>query len=220
MSAEWGSPPFRDLQYCLRCCMPDTNEGISFDEFGVCKACQSSEQKIHIDWTLREKALRNILDKHRSQDGSNYDCIVPITGGKDSTFQLHVITQVYGLRPLAVTFSHNWYSKTGRREPRERASRPFDVDHIHVHAEPRAGQQARAPVAAQHRRLVLALPRRRRRLPAAGRGALERPADDLGRVDRRDLRPRLLLEPVRKFDREYFLKSRPRSTSTRWSPRT
>ena len=63
MSAEWGTPPFRDLQYCLRCCMPASNEGVSFDEFGVCKACQSSEQKMRIDWTLREKALRNILDK-------------------------------------------------------------------------------------------------------------------------------------------------------------
>ena len=129
MSAEWGTPPFRDLQYCLRCCMPASNEGVSFDEFGVCRACQSSEQKMRIDWTLREKALRNILDKHRSQDGSNYDCIVPISGGKDSTFQLHVITQVYGLRPLAVTFSHNWYSKTGR-ENLENALENFGVDHI------------------------------------------------------------------------------------------
>jgi N-acetyl sugar amidotransferase len=129
MSATWGNPPVRDLQYCLRCCMPETVEGIVFDDFGICQACQSSEQKMRLDWTLREKALRNILDRFRSPDGSNYDCIVPISGGKDSTFQLHVITQVYGLRPLAVTFSHNWYSKTGR-ENLENALETFDVDHI------------------------------------------------------------------------------------------
>jgi N-acetyl sugar amidotransferase len=129
VTAAWGSPPIRDLQYCLRCCMPETVEGIVFDEFGICQACQSSEQKMRIDWTLREKALRNILDKFRHKGGSGYDCIVPISGGKDSTFQLHVITQVYGLRPLAVTFSHNWYSKTGRQNL-ENALEKFNVDHI------------------------------------------------------------------------------------------
>ena len=126
---RWGSPPYRNLQYCLRCCLPETVEGIAFDDFGICRACQSAEQKIHIDWTLREKALRNILDRYRSKDGRNYDCIVPISGGKDSTFQLHVITKVYGLRPLAVTFSHNWYTKTGRQNL-ENALESFNVDHI------------------------------------------------------------------------------------------
>ena len=125
----WGTPPWRDLQYCLRCCLPETVEGIEFDDMGVCRACQSAEQKIHIDWTLREKALRNILDSYRSTDGSNYDCLVPISGGKDSTFQLHVLTKVYGLRPLAVTFSHNWYSETGRKNL-ENALEKFNVDHI------------------------------------------------------------------------------------------
>ena len=45
--------------------------------------------------------------------GDNYDCMVPISGGKDSAFQLHVLTRVYGLKPIAVTFSHNWFSKIG-----------------------------------------------------------------------------------------------------------
>ena len=49
--------------------------------------------------------------KKSSKD--NYDCMVPISGGKDSAFQLHVLTRIYGLKPIAVTFSHNWYSKIG-----------------------------------------------------------------------------------------------------------
>ena len=46
--SDYGKPLYENLQYCKRCCMPETNEGIVFDEFGVCQACQSAEQKIQI----------------------------------------------------------------------------------------------------------------------------------------------------------------------------
>ena len=78
--SEYGIPLFnKHLQYCSRCCMPETNEGMEFDEFGVCKACQSSEQKMHIDWNAKREELEEILDSFRSE--TNYDCIVPISGG-------------------------------------------------------------------------------------------------------------------------------------------
>ncbi len=118
-----------DLVYCIRCCMPETQEGISFDDMGICTACQSSEQKIHIDWVEREKILRNILEKAKSVAGNNYDCIVPISGGKDSVYQLHVLVNVYGMKPLAVTFSHNWYSETGEYNL-QNALKEFSVDHL------------------------------------------------------------------------------------------
>ena len=51
------------LQYCTRCLMPETQEGVNFDELGICTACQSSEDKMHIDWLKREKILKKILDK-------------------------------------------------------------------------------------------------------------------------------------------------------------
>lgn len=116
------------MHYCLRCCMPESNEGMIFDDMGICRACYSSEQKMHIDWVEREKALRKILDFHRSK-GNDYDCIVPISGGKDSTFQLHVVTQVYGMRALAVTFSHNWFTETGKYNL-QNCLEKFNVDHI------------------------------------------------------------------------------------------
>jgi N-acetyl sugar amidotransferase len=122
-------PPFADLRYCTRCCMPETQEGITFDDMGICQACQSSEQKIHIDWTVRERELRRILDEAKAKAGKNYDCIVPISGGKDSTFQLHVLVNVYGMKPLAVTFSHNWYSDTGWYNL-QNSLEQFNVDHI------------------------------------------------------------------------------------------
>ena len=103
-----------EFRYCVRCCMPNTTEGITFDELGICLGCQSSEEKMHIDWSKREQKLREILGKYRNSSGNNYDCIVPISGGKDSCFQLHIIKKVYGLKPLAVTFSHNWFSEVGR----------------------------------------------------------------------------------------------------------
>tara|TARA_Y100000589_G_C27123005_1_gene617276 strand:- start:120 stop:1157 length:1038 start_codon:yes stop_codon:yes gene_type:complete len=95
--------------------MPETSEGTVYDELGVCRACQSSEQKMHIDWAARERLLHETLEHYRAKAGDNYDCIVPISGGKDSAFQLHVLVKKYGMKPLAVTFSHNWYSPTGKR---------------------------------------------------------------------------------------------------------
>ena len=126
---ERNEPFAGQLQYCIRCCMPETQEGVKFDEMGVCQACQSSEQKIHINWVEREKALRKILEDAKAQAGDNYDCIIPISGGKDSTFQLYVLTQVYGMKPLAVTFSHNWFSEVGWYNLLNSLER-FNVDHV------------------------------------------------------------------------------------------
>jgi N-acetyl sugar amidotransferase len=128
MGNMYGQPLFRNMKHCTRCCMPESNEGIRFDEMGICQACQSAEQKIHIDWVARERELRKLLEDYKGLN-NDYDCLVPISGGKDSTFQLHVVTQVYNLRPLAVTFSHNWFSRIGKCNL-ENALEKFNVDHI------------------------------------------------------------------------------------------
>lgn len=120
---------FQNIKYCSRCCMPETQEGITFDEMGVCTACQSSEQKMHINWKEREKKLIRILNEAKEKSGSNYDCILPISGGKDSFFQAHVLTKIYNLKPLAVTFSHNWFSETGFYNL-QRCLEVFNLDHI------------------------------------------------------------------------------------------
>jgi len=124
----YGQPLFRHMRYCVRCCMPESNEGMQFDEMGICQACQSTEQKIRINWIEREKELREMLDCYKALN-NEYDCIIPISGGKDSTFQLHVLTKVYGMRALAVTFSHTWFSETGKYNL-QNCLEKFDVDHI------------------------------------------------------------------------------------------
>lgn len=130
MKNQFGTAPHEGkLTYCVRCCMPETSEGINYDERGICQACRSSEMKMRIDWDDRGRELKKILDHYKSIAGENYDCMVPISGGKDSIFQLHVLTKVYGMKPLAVTFSHNWYSKTGWENLWNCIER-LDVDHI------------------------------------------------------------------------------------------
>lgn len=118
-----------NLNRCTRCGLPATVEGIAFDEMGICTACQSSEQKMKIDWTERERQLCHILNEAKANANGNYDCIIPISGGKDSFFQLHVLVKQYGMNPLAVTFNHNWLSKTGYKNLML-ALETFDVDHI------------------------------------------------------------------------------------------
>jgi len=127
-STTHGQPLFKNMRYCVRCCMPESNEGIQFDEMGICQACQSAEHKIRINWVERENELRVILDRYKALN-NDYDCIIPISGGKDSTFQLHVLTKVYGMRALAVTFSHTWFSETGKYNL-QNCLEKFDVDHI------------------------------------------------------------------------------------------
>lgn len=121
--------PIKGIKYCTRCCVPETQEGVQFDEMGICTACISSEQKMHIDWSAREKQLRGILEEAKSKSGNGYDCVLPISGGKDSFFQAHVLVKVYGLKPLAVTFNQNWVSETGFYNL-QRCLEVFDLDHL------------------------------------------------------------------------------------------
>lgn len=124
-----GDPPFPHLRYCARCCLPETCEGIQFDELGICLACRSQEQKMRMDWAVREKKLRALLEKAKAESGNNYDCVVPISGGKDSCYQLHILVKVYGLTPLAVTFSHNWFTEVGKFNLSNILEK-LDVDHM------------------------------------------------------------------------------------------
>ncbi|TXI91381.1 MAG: N-acetyl sugar amidotransferase [Burkholderiaceae bacterium] len=124
-----ASQPIPGIRYCTRCCVPETQEGVDFDELGICTGCRSSEEKMHIDWVVREKELRAILEEAKSKSGSGYDCVLPISGGKDSFFQAHVLVKVYGLKPLAVTFNQNWVSETGFYNL-QRCLEVFDLDHM------------------------------------------------------------------------------------------
>jgi N-acetyl sugar amidotransferase len=92
------------MRYCKRCVMPDTRPEIVFNEEGICDACLSGDHKeFSIDWDGRDRQFRKILDQYRS-DGSKWDCIIPVSGGKDSCFQAYTMKHKYGMNPLCVNF--------------------------------------------------------------------------------------------------------------------
>ena len=101
------------LKYCVRCVMPHTKPDLHIDEEGVCNACRSIEKRKKIDWEQRRKDLLDVLEKFR-QHGSNWDCIVPVSGGKDSTYQVIRMLQL-GLNPLCVTSTTCDLADIGRK---------------------------------------------------------------------------------------------------------
>ena len=87
---------------------------MQIDEDGVCDACRQVEVKASIDWQERERELKDLLDKHRRNDG-HYDCLVPGSGGKDSAYQAHILKYKYGMHPLTCTWPPILYTEYGYR---------------------------------------------------------------------------------------------------------
>lgn len=123
------------IRWCTRCVYPSISAApMEFDEHGVCTGCRMAEVKAAIprqEWDRRLGLLRDIVERYRSRDGSRYDCVVAVSGGKDSYFQTHVIRNVLGLRPLLVTYNGNNWTEVGWRNM-VRMKEAFDADHILV----------------------------------------------------------------------------------------
>ena len=86
------------MKYCSKCVIPETAETHLFDENNVCSVCNQIDKKKKINWSKRKEILKTILDKYSADNNDYYDCMVPISGGKDSTFQLYVLSQLYNKR--------------------------------------------------------------------------------------------------------------------------
>lgn len=100
------------MKYCKKCVMPDTKPDFFLDSEGVCCACRNYENRKEIDWNLRKEQFLNIIAKHRSKH--NWDCIVPVSGGKDSTYQVLKMLQL-GVNPLCVTATTCHLTEIGRK---------------------------------------------------------------------------------------------------------
>ena len=95
------------LQRCSRCVLPETHETIEFDTEGVCNICRQHEyKKKKIDWAEKEKELIKLIDSYRGK--YSYDCIIPFSGGKDSTFTLYTLVTKYKVKPLVVCYDHHF----------------------------------------------------------------------------------------------------------------
>lgn len=91
------------MQYCTRCVMPSTRPGITFNEDGVCIACQNNERKSAVDWDARLDELRVLCDRYRRKEPGQYDCIIAVSGGKDSHYQVHIMKELMDMNPLLIT---------------------------------------------------------------------------------------------------------------------
>ena len=114
------------VKFCTKCVISNQRPRIVFDEEGVCTACRYFEYKKNIDWKERENELLKLLDKHRSK-GSEYDCVVPSSGGKDSAYVAHELKFKYGMNPLTVTWSPLKYTDIGFKNLNSFNDSGFDI---------------------------------------------------------------------------------------------
>jgi N-acetyl sugar amidotransferase len=121
------------LVYCKNCLMPDTKPDLHLDEEGVCNACRSYEKRKEIDWSARRSELLTILDRYRNKDGTNWDCIVPVSGGKDSTYQVVQMLEL-GMNPLCVTATTCDLTEIGRKNIEN--IKKLGVDYVEISPNP------------------------------------------------------------------------------------
>lgn len=116
------------LKRCTKCLLPETHETIRFNEQGVCNICENQEYKKNkIDWVAAKAKLDEIIENNRGK--YEYDCIVPFSGGKDSTWTLYYLVKHYKLRPLVARFDHGFY-RPNLQENTTKVLRKLGVDFV------------------------------------------------------------------------------------------
>lgn len=90
--------------FCRNCLMPDTRPRVVFSDKEICNGCLNSISKIQVNWSERRKEFIEMVKKHKRSDGG-FDCLVPWSGGKDSSYIAYMLKFEFGLNPLLVTFS-------------------------------------------------------------------------------------------------------------------
>lgn len=116
------------MKFCSKCVMPNTKPDLHFDEHGVCDACRTqSDKNDAIDWQQREKEFLSLVDKHKAN--SDYDCIIGVSGGKDSTFQVLKVLEME-LNPLCICFEPTIPTEIGRKNLDNLNNLGVDLIHI------------------------------------------------------------------------------------------
>ena len=114
------------MRYCVRCVQPDTRLGIVFSDDGLCGACLWEDEKKTIDWGVRERELQDIAEWAKSRARGPYNCVIGVSGGKDSTFQAMYAKEHLGLRPLLVNGAPDNISEIGRKNIEKLIGLGFD----------------------------------------------------------------------------------------------
>ncbi len=104
------------MKYCLRCLYPENHPlGLVFDDQGVCSGCRIHEEKDNLNWDNRLEKLKLICDQYRNKDRSSPDCIIPVSGGRDSYFIVDFVINVLKMRPLLVNYNSHYNTNLGIR---------------------------------------------------------------------------------------------------------
>ncbi|MEK9942480.1 MAG: N-acetyl sugar amidotransferase, partial [Gammaproteobacteria bacterium] len=129
----------KDFAYCQKCLFPNTKPDLYFSDDGVCDACISAERKngkeAGIDWVSRAQEFDQLIAATRAMKGGVYDCVIPVSGGKDSTWQVYAAKNLHDLHPLAVTFDQFDSGELGRYDLE--VLRQIGVDHVHFTLNPK-----------------------------------------------------------------------------------
>lgn len=110
--------------------MPDTRPGITFNADGVCSACQAFDNRKNVDYDKRFEELEKLCDQHRGRNGSGYDCMIAVSGGKDSHYQVHVMKDLMHMNPLLVTVEDNFPMTEAGKHNLKNISEYFGCDII------------------------------------------------------------------------------------------
>ncbi len=121
------------MRYCRSCILPDTRPNLIIGKDGVCNACKSHRTKSDIDWDQRALLFRDVVDNAKKRS-KGYDCVIPVSGGKDSYWQVIKCLE-YDLNPLAVTWKSPARTELGVRNLK--ALVKLGVDHIDYQVNPK-----------------------------------------------------------------------------------
>jgi len=119
------------MKFCTKCVMPDTRPGIEFNAEGICTGCQTFKKRKETDFNKRFEELKVLCDKYRGMNGPNgYDCMVAVSGGKDSHFQVYVMKELMGMNPLLVSVEDNFPMTEAGKHNIKNISEAFGCDII------------------------------------------------------------------------------------------
>jgi N-acetyl sugar amidotransferase len=122
----------KNMNFCRKCVYPLATVNLHIDDDGVCSSCKTAQAFENISpdfWLNRRRRFEKLIQETLADNKSNYDCLIPVSGGKDSYYQAHVITKELGLKPLLMTYHGNNYLPEGDYN-RDRMRHVFNADHI------------------------------------------------------------------------------------------
>lgn len=124
------------MKICQRCLYhQDHPLNLCFDDDGICSGCRVHEEKDQIDWAQKGLELQELLNSYKNLSGNNYDCIIPVSGAKDSFFIVHMVKKVYGMNPLLVSYNKQYNTDVGARNLAQLRIQ-FDCDLISLTVNP------------------------------------------------------------------------------------